>query len=121
MLRGSGFTVAAQDVLALAAAGEGDRVMILKGGPAGGHDGGERGHLLDAAKQPLTELAVQELAQDLALNDAVSDSLAVELGDKLVEPVMDWDRVGTEGRAQFAVVAPVVAQAVLGSIHGRGG
>ena len=44
--------------------------------------------------------------------------LAVELGDKLVEPVMDWDRVGTEGRAQFAVVAPVVAQAVSGSIHG---
>ena len=51
----------------------------------------------------MTELAVQELAQDLAraLNDAVGDSLAVELGDKLVEPVMDWDRVGTEeiGRA----------------------
>ena len=45
---------------------------------------GERGHLLDAAKQALTELAVQELAQDLALNDAVGDSLAVELGDKLV-------------------------------------
>ena len=51
----------AQDVLALAAAGEGDRVMILKGGPAGGHDGGERGHLLDAAKQALTELAVQDI------------------------------------------------------------
>ena len=47
--------------------------------------------------------------------------MAVELGDKLVEPVMDWDRVGTEGRAQFAVVAPVVAQAVSGSVHGRGG
>ena len=63
---------------------------------------------------------VQELAQDLALNDAVGDSLAVELGDKLNEPVMDWDRVGTGGRAQFAVVAPVVAQAGSGSIHGRG-
>ena len=37
------------------------------------------------AKQALTELAVQELAQDLALDDAVGDSLAV--GDKLVEPV----------------------------------
>ena len=64
---------------------------------------------------------MQELAQDLALNDAVGDSLVVELGDKPVEPVMDWDRVGTEGRAQFAVVAPVVAQAMSGSIHGRRG
>ena len=64
---------------------------------------------------------MQELAQDLALNDAVGDSLAVELGYKLVEPVMDWNRVGTEGRAQFAVVVPVVAQAVSGSSHGRGG
>ena len=60
---------------------------------------------------------MQELAQDLALNDAVGDSLAVELGDKLVEPVLDWDRVGTEGRAQFAVVAPGVAQAVSGLVH----
>ena len=39
----------------------------------------------------------------------------------VIEPVMDWDRVGTEGRAQFAVVAPVVAQAVSGSVHSRGG
>ena len=29
--------------------------------------------------------------------------------------------MGTEGRAQFAVVAPVVAQAVSGSVHSRGG
>ena len=66
---------------------------------------------------------MQELAQDLALNDAVCDSLAVELRDMLVEPVMDWDRVGTEGRAQCAVVTPVVAQAVTvsGSVHGRWG
>ena len=41
-LRGGGFTVAAQDVLALATAGEGDRVIILKGGPAGGYDGAGR-------------------------------------------------------------------------------
>ena len=39
-----------QDALALAAAGEGDRVMILEVGPARGYDGVVRGHLLDAAK-----------------------------------------------------------------------
>ena len=70
------------------AAAAAQRQWILKGGLAGGHDGGERGHLLDAAEQALTELAVQELAQDLALNDAVGDSL--ELGDKLVEPGIGW-------------------------------
>ena len=42
--------MAAQDVLALVAAGEGNRVMIFEGGPNCGHDGIERGHLLDSAK-----------------------------------------------------------------------
>ena len=61
------------------------------------------------------------MQHDLALNDAVRDALASELRDELVEPVMDWDRLRNEGRAQFAVVPPVVAQAVSGPIHGSGG
>ena len=37
-----------QDVLALAAAGKGDRIMTLRVGPARGHDGVEKGHLYAA-------------------------------------------------------------------------
>ena len=59
---------------------------------------------------------MQQLAHDLALSDAVRDALAGELRDELVEPVMDWDRLRTEGRAQFAVVTvpPVVTVAQAG-------
>ncbi len=42
--------------------------------------------------------------------DAVGDALAVELGDELVEPVVDWDRVGAVGRAGFTVVLSVIAE-----------
>ena len=78
---------------------------------------------LGTSAGPLSWPTAVALAQDLALNDAVGhpgDSLAVELGDKLVEPVMDWDRVGTEGQAQIAVVAPVVAQACRGRSTAEG-
>ena len=48
------------------------------------------------------------LAHDLAPNDADGDALAVELRDELVEPVTDGNRLVIEGRAQFAVVLPVL-------------
>ena len=55
---------------------------------------------------------MQKPAHDLSLVDAVGNALAVELGDELVEPVVDWDRVRAEGRAGFTVVLPVIAEAL---------
>ena len=49
-LRVGGLPVAAQDVLALAAAGQGDGIMILEGGPALRHDGVKRGYLCNTAE-----------------------------------------------------------------------
>ena len=80
--------------------------------------GGSRGLGADSASHLLIQMlapAYQVSARDQIIRVAPAYQIA------RVEPVLDWDRVGTEGRAQFAVVAPVVAQAVSGSIHCRGG
>ena len=67
-------------------------------------------------------LAVEErehYSHDLPLKDTVGDALAEELGDESVKPVVDGDRLGTEGRARLAVVPPVGAETVTGPIDGR--
>ena len=86
--------MAAEDVVGLAAADEGEGIVVAEGCDALLDSFIDGGHLGNAAQHLGSEGVPQEAAHDAALMDATGNTLSLEFVDELVQPEMDGDRDG---------------------------
>ena len=116
----SSLAVATEDVVGLAAADEGEGIVVAEGRFAVFDGFVDCRHPGNAAQQFGPQGITQEAAHDTALVDATGDALPPEFMDELVQPEMDGDRARAKRCALRSVEHPFVRENISRSVL-RGG